>query len=290
MNTLGFVFSILMILSFGFSLCFEKQVTGQRLRTTHLGHWHANRKILVQCETEFYNSLPHKIPVLKKNKSTQIPPSGEHTPKIIKINPSCARLNLFPLTDEDKEKHRLLYETAAKLLKFFYGKSLFEDKPHTEIHFLNAFLQAVKTTIQQNKPLHLEKLQFKEPKQQLIYYKMLKGNKNSLQGYPSLMEYIKLEPQASKICLAHSHPNLIAVLFNSKVSLKIYNTLHQRHAPHMTKEIIERFCSEAHMPIYNADIFELVDLGKSRHKKEIKKIFLGEDEQTLISLKKTAVL
>lgn len=290
MNALGFVFSILMILSFGFAVCLEKQVSAQRLRTSYLGHCHANRKILLQCETEFYNSLPHKSPPKKTITLNQTKEIQKKAPPQIKINPQCACLNLFPLIEKDREKEPLLYETAAKLLKTFYGDPLFEGKPHAEFHFLNAFLSALRAAFEKKSSFKLEKIKFKDPSHQRLYYKMLKGTKDAKKGYPSLLEYIKIESQTSKICLFHAHLNIITVLFGSKASLKIYNTIHHPQPPNITKEIIERLCSEAHTLIYNTEIFNLVDLGKPRHKKDPKKTVQGEDTETHISLKKTVIL
>lgn len=291
MNTLGFVFSVLMILAFGFAVCLEKQVSAQRLRAAYLGHCHANRKILLQCESEFYNSIPYKRPIVKSAPS-QIPSQKKTTlsSPTIKINPHCACLNLFPLIAEGRETHPMLYETAAKLFKLFYGDALFENKPHAEVHFLNAFLKAVKIALEKQTPFVLEKIQFKDPLHQKLYYKMLKGTKDPLQGYPSLLEYIKIDSLPSKICLFHAHPIMISVLFSPKVSLKIYQALHQHKAPPMTQEIIERLCSEAHTLIYNTDIFDLIELRKPRHKKELRKILVGEDTETHISLKKSVIL
>lgn len=290
MNTLGFVFSILLILSFGFSICLEKQASAQRLRSSYLGHVHATRKILIQCETEFYNSLPYKPSQTRKYKPRSEKKREPASLPILKINPKCACLNLFPLIEQDKIEDLILYETSAKLFKLFYGKTLFEEKPHAEIHFLNAFIQAIKTAALKKEPLILEKIQFKYPADQVLYYKMLKGTKDPISGYPSLLEYIKIEPQPSKICLPHATPHMIAALFGPKASAKIYQTIHAPKAPPITKEIIERLCSEVHTLIHDGEIFDLVELAKSRHKKDLRKIIGGEDLETHVSLKKNVIL
>jgi hypothetical protein len=288
MNALGFVFSILLILSFGFALCLERQTSSNKLRSNYLGHSSANRKILSQSESMFYVSLPSKPPVeqLPKKEPSQNPKRKNSS--LPKINPRCASVNLFPLIGDAKEKNPLLYETTARLLKVFYGETLFENKPHAEIHFLNAWLGAMKLFLENNASLILEKVQFKNPNYQTLYYKMLKGTKNPLEGYPSLLEYVKVDPISSKICTSHAHPFMLSILFGSKPSLKIYETIHakQPHPP-VTQETIERICSEEHTPIYNKDIFALVELSSLRHKKDSKTVLVGEDRISHISLKKT---
>jgi len=290
MNILGFVFSILLILSFGFSICLEKQMGAQRLRSSYLGHCHANRKILLQCENEFYNGLKSK-PAPPKKRDPLLEKIAKK-PAVIptKTNPKCARLNLLPLIQEEMKKDSLLYETTAKLLKLFYGKWLFEDKPHAEIRFLNAFLQASKMHSQTPSTFCFEKVQFKNPSDQMIFYKMLKGTKNPAKGYPSLLEYIQLTSKPSKICLPHADPSMISVLFSPKASLKIYQAIHTSEKSQITQMEIERICSEVHTLIYNTDIFDFIDLKKPRHKKDLKQTLIGEDEDTHTSLKKTVIL
>jgi hypothetical protein len=289
-NALGFVFSILLILSFGFSICLEKQMGAQRLRSTYLGHCHANRNILRQCESELYHSLAHKSLPVKPALHQKSQKEGPQSIASPQINPKCACLNLFPLTQKDKREEPLLYETAAKLLNFFYGSALFGKKPQAEFQFLNAYLQAIQASLAQQTPLMLEKIRFKNPAYQALYYKMLKGTKNPTAGYPSLLEYIKVEPHPSKICLFHAHPCMISVLFGPKASEKIYQTIHQKKAPLITKELIERLCSEAHTLIYDTTLFDLVELNRTQHPRAPKKMLVGEDQESHIVLKKNVVL
>ena len=160
MNALGFVFSILMILSFGFSICVGKQLSDQRLRLTYRGHSHANRLILAQCERALYRSLPQKPSPSKPKKAVASQKKSMKTPNP-KINPKCAQINLAPLLEKGREDEPLLYDTTAKLLKLFYGKALFENKPHAEFHFLKVFVEAMKATKAKQKFFALEKVQFK---------------------------------------------------------------------------------------------------------------------------------
>ncbi len=287
MNFTTFVFSLLIILSFGTFAAIEKQTSNRRIRSTYLGHLQASRKILSQCETEIYRSF-HSIPKQEKEPPQSHPKSPSSAPEIPKINPACARLNLWPLIQEGREAHPLLYETAAKLFKTFYGATLFEKKARAEYRFLDHFLQKAKEN-----PEALEKLVL-NPAYQSIYYRMLKGTKQwNLEtgvGYPSLLDALTIEETPSKICLSHAHPDQMAVFFGPKVAAKLFAAVHQKEAPPLTKELIEKICSENHITALDPALFDLFELGRPRHPKRSKTTLIAEDSETHISLRKNVYL
>lgn len=308
MNFLTFVFSLLILLSFGTFAILEKLSNGRRLRSSYLGHLVANRKMISRCEIEAYRGF-RAIP--KKNDK----PKGMRetitttTPQFPKINPECAFLNLCPLIQEGKEAHPLLYEIAAKMFKLFYGAALFENKPRFEYRFLDAFLKQIKEALQQKTLFSLEKLSFNDASLQMMYYKMLKGaqGKNrdlpncpldpkielSAQnqiGYPSLLDAISIEESPSKVCLFHAHPNQLSIFFGPKAALKIFQKIHQSKPPLVTREWIEKICSESHVMFLDSKIFDLIAISRLQHKKKFKKTWIEEDETTHITLRKNIYL
>ncbi len=291
MNVLGFVFCILTILSFGAMLALEKQVSAHRLRSSYLGHITANRKIFEQTTSEFYAALKHTVISDNKKKGEQkeeIQETAVSLPPA--INPRCARLNLFLLVEHGPQKEPYLYETTAKLLRIFYGELLFDNKVRAEYKFLDAFLKAVRLQIMNEKFSVLEKVAFKDPHFQRLYYKMLKGTKkNDLLegiGYPSLLDYITIESASSKICLFHAHPNLLSVFFTPKGAKKLYAALHTAKAPAVTQESIERICQEVHAPLLDFEVFNLFEIHQKNHSRDGKITLVGEDSETQISLRK----
>ena len=81
MNFLTFVFSLLLIFSFGTFVMLEKQIGNQKLRKTYLGHIAAGRKMLSKTESETYKSFPSiSKPVEKKEKT-----SSSSQPKTCKV-------------------------------------------------------------------------------------------------------------------------------------------------------------------------------------------------------------
>lgn len=287
MNILGLIFSLLMILSFTFFACWEKQLGAHRLERTYVSHQEVARKILNRHERELYKNLRNKpnpnepAPVASTDKKATFPKNPQ-------LNQECSRLNLLPLIEEGPEAHPLLYEVAAKLFATFY-KPLFEKKARAEYAFLNQFLSLAKTAAAKEPSFALEKIRF-SPALQPIYYKMLKGTKEwNLKegvGYPSLLDYVKVDTGEEKLCLSHAHPDLLTVLFGPNAGPKLYEEIHQKNHPSITRELIEQICSEAHVLSLDPDLFAFFQFGKPNHK-STQLTFIEKDEATHVALKKT---
>ncbi len=297
MNVVGLVFSLLFILSYGMFACWEKQIASIYLRKTYVGHQKVNRKILNRYQSTIYDNCPGKSkPEAPKPKSSRKKKPKKKTAdeekKEFDPNPECARLNLWPLIQEGRENHPLLYELATRMLHTFYTP-LIADKKQFETSFLDALLLAAKLTIQEEAPFALEKIDLKDPDLQRIYYKMLKGTKqwdlSAKDGYPSLLDYMKAVPSPEKLCVFHAHPDMITVLFGPKVASNLYMEIHRKKAPLLTRELVQHLCSELHQLAIDEALFELLILGCPHHD-EIKKTFIARDADTGVSLKKMLYL
>ncbi len=294
MNILGLVFSLILILTYGFFACWEKEYGSHRLSNTYLGHEKVNREILLKYERELYEKFRTKPTTTTETaKETSKKQDEENTsPKVPELNLGCARLNLMPLIKEGREEHPQLYELAAKVLRIFYSKSLFESKARFEYQFLDRFLNAAKIALKKETPFVLEKISFKDLKDQILYYKMLKGIKewNLSNGCPTLLDYFQFkESEEDKICLFHAHPDFIAVLFGPKAAGKLFEEMHKKDAPPLTKEKIEQICSESHITL-DPDLLELLQLGKPNHERDSKITLIETDDSTHISLRKNVFL
>ncbi len=286
MNFVTFVFSLLLIFAFGTFVVLEKQSGDRRLRETYLGHVLANRKILSEWESKTYHSF-RSIPkeTDKKEHTQERKPKQEDAPE---INPSCARLNLWPLVQEGREKHPLLYDMALKLLDSFYGMTLFKNKPQEKGLFLNAFLKKAQDAIQKNR-FSLEKLSI-DPTFQASYYKMLKGTKTWKPkeeiGYPSLLDVIKVDESASKVCLCHAHQGQIMALFGKDAGKLLYDEIHKEDGPVPTKELVEELFAKSHKTAPNEEFFDLLEMGRQRHLERGKTTFIASDDASGITLRK----
>lgn len=296
MNVLGLVFSLLLILSYGFYACWDKQTASNRLRTTYVGHEKVNRKILNSYQSAVYKNLGRK-----RNPATEIHAKELTDEEEIfdkeetaaskaqkpDMNHQCAKLNLWPLIQEGRENHPVLYELAANLIRTFYG-SLNEREKRFEYRFLDALLSAARA-FPQDTPFAFEKILLED--YQLLYYKMLKGTKEwdlaANIGYPSLLDYIKASSGQDKICLFHAHPDVFTVLFGPKVAANLYPAIHQQNGPALTQEFVEKFCSEAHLISVDPELLKLLEYGRPDHP-EHKKTIVAHDNH--ICLRQTVYL
>jgi len=288
MNVLGLVFSLLLILSYGFYACWDKHVASSQLRTTYVGHQKANRKLLNRYQSAVYSKLRGKA-THSEDEKTSHSSTETSAPVKLEINRECAKLNLRPLIQEGKGSHPLLYELTAKLIRTFYAPLC--DEKRFEYLFLDDFLAAAKSALQEDNSSPLEKLDLKEWR--TLYYKMLKGTKewdlHERVGHPALLDYVKIENQGQHICLFHAHPDLLTVLFNDKTATKLHQEIHKEGAPLLTQELIERICSETHYLACEPAMFPLLELGKPDHQ-EYKKTLLAKDHSTQVTLRKSVYL
>jgi hypothetical protein len=296
-NILGLVFSLLLILSYGFYACWDKQTASHSLRTTYVGHEKVHRKILNSYQSEVYknagrhggasiSSSTKEVLAEEQEVFTEEEQKDPHFKKP-DLNRHCAKLNLWLLAQEGRANHPLLYEVAANMIRAFY-KQLVPKEKQFEYHFLDALLTAIKTH-PQNIPFSFEKVHL--PDYQLLYYKMLKGTKDwdiaAGIGYPSLLDYVKFATVPEKICLFHAHPDVLHFLFGPQVAATLHSAIHTQGGPPPTQELVTRLCNEAHLMPPDPDLLALFEYGHPHHQ-EYQKTFIAHDQH--VSLRKTVPL
>lgn len=274
MNILGLIFSLLLILSYGFYATWDKQTAASRLRRTYVGHQNANRKLLNHYQSELYRSFRGKGEATRPKEKK----SPSKTPKKPALNRDCAKLNIWPLIQEGRDNHPFLYELTAKMIRTFYSP-LIQGK-RFEYHFLDNLLDSAKA----QQETALEKIALKDPDLQRVYYKMLKGTR---QGYPPLLDYLKAEQSPSKLCLFHAHPDLIALFLGPTAASNLYEEIHRENGSLLTQELVEKFSNEAHQITLDSELFKLLELGRPEHQ-EYKKTLIAEDRD--VQLRKTVYL
>ncbi len=297
MNILGFVFSILFLLTFGFYACIHRQTLTHKLQKTFDSQWILERKLQAAYESEVYKEIPAMKNPKKKSSSPKTPKQipKEKKEEIPKINPECARLNLWPLIEQaqkegkDEEINPELYEKTAQILRLFYQKPLLSSlsqKERVEYLFLDEWIACMKAELlkERKKEFILEKIAFKDETLQTLYYHMLRGGKES---YPSLLDLVKVKEtkeNTEPICLLHATPTMISVFFGETANA-IYSEIHSKELA-VTEERIGELCRLHHYPVQNKDVFKLVRLSKLVHKGPSEITLLEEDEEMKISLRK----
>lgn len=291
MNILGLVFGILLVFSFGFYACFDKQLGAHRLRSKYLSHEKAMRKIYNSYQSSVYQICPGK-PLEKKPSA-----KGERNPNanterekaLIKHLPnrSCAKINLFSLADQPEEKD-VLFSLAQRLIQNLYSP-LFSKEKDREKHFFPTLLKNIRLLSSEDSSFALEKLSFEDPAMQLIFYRMLKGTKKwdiaKKIGYPPLTEFFSAEKEEKKICLFHASYDFLHLLFGSKGARAFYEKVHHREGIALTKELVETIGKKSTLIPYREEFLALFEYGRNNHPEE-KQLFVAEGDQGEVLLKR----
>lgn len=279
MNFVTFIFSLLLLFSFGTLIVLEKQSSQQKLRTTFLGHIGANRKLLSEMISETYQSLRGQTNATVEAKGKETKQEKSHS--VPDINPECARLNLWPLIQDGKQNHPFLYKTAVQMIDSLYGKFL-DMKAE---NFLNGFLKKAKLAFEKQ-TFPLEKLSL-DPPFQLVYYKMLKGTKIwNEEGYPSFLDVFKVDETPSQVCIHHAHPKQLNAFFGKKIGSLLYHQMHFEKS-YPSQELIEEVFAQSHLIAPDPDLYLFIQLGKPIHSSKGKMTLIAKDLDTNVLLRKT---
>ncbi len=262
MNILPFILAILLVLGYISSSLLQKHFLSSTTDKTYLGLRRAERVLLRSSETARFRMLPGVPLKVQRKEPVKKEPTIVPEPR---INPSCARLNLFPLLTEGKQVHGHLYAMALKLLETFYQDKLFDSG-----QLLDALLSAVKQQLQSNQSLSLET--FDLGPLQGGYYAALKGTKQcdlvSGTGYPPLIDYFKFERGATQVCLFHAHPHMLAPFFGVNNARVLYQKLHTDCKPGVEIEAIFHMIDSVQLQFVDPKVWTLLQCTKPRHSKE----------------------
>lgn len=290
MNVMGLVFSIIMILSFGFYACLEKQSIIRRIDRTFIGQATVSRKIQTIFEKECFNKKRAlKKPIKKPKTSPKANKTQKKTPKVLQINPECSRLNLWPLVMSGREENQLLYEQLAQLLRLFYKKplfALFPEQTKLEYRFLDTWIASIKASLLEkpDQPVTLEKIALKDKSLQNLYYNMLRGAE---EAFPTLLDFVKVEQVSSKpekLCLCHATPQLLSVFFG-EAAQAIFDEFHGDNLL-VTEEVIENIYRRHEYSIFDRKLFDLLAVTSPKHELSPDMILVEKDTETKISIRK----
>lgn len=289
MNLLGLILGFLLIFACTFSLSLAKSSLSQRVEKTYQAHTNATRHILNSYESLCYHRMRGETKDLPKISSQKKPQKKKEEPS---LNQECARINLWPLIEDGKEKHIVLYETAARALSAMYRPILAQIPPRSEYTILDAILSSAQKAkfSTQHPHVHLEKLSLNgdRVKQlytlQSIYYQMLRGTKQNVNelSYPSLMECFVIDQKPSAICIQHASFEMLKALFGEKAAGQLFHEMEESEIP-LTMERIQDVCHQASLDV-SEDFFKLLDL-QSRHHLCGPKILVGQDQDICIKQK-----
>ena len=289
MNVIPFVMTILLILTYGMAASMQGRFLTHRNQKAYLSLRGAELDILRKSEWRQFNALPGDT-VKKEHQPRNSHPKkqaeSEESEQTIELNTPCARLNLYPLIAEGREAHAALYETAAKTLRIFYQKPFFDTEKRFEYKLLDAILAGAKTKLEGKNSLALETIAIKDPSLQPLYYALLKGTKHyqlSEMGYPTLMDYWKIEKETGKICLFHCHPDMLTVFFGEKTAPKLFKELRENSKKAgMSLDAILEWASDPQLRFVDKEVWNLIDFKRPQHSDSLRQTMIGQEEDILI--------
>jgi len=274
MNILGFVSMFLIILAFLASSFQGKIITFRHIHRSHTHYLNASRNAQNNFERKQYQLIKKK----KKPKEEKKIQEADKKPTPGKKHenmPECARLNLWPLFNDDTSDLKLIFEN---LIHTLYSTDFF-PKRKTEDLFFERVITSAKNQLKEkpDSSLHLGKVHLNDPLLQSIYYAMLKGTK----GLPSLLDYVKVEKMKHEICLACADELMLSSLFGPKVARRLMKEKEEEDDRlSITKEKLETLLNEEQITI-DPNIWNHI-LFKHPRKKKSQVTITGKDDEVIV--------
>lgn len=213
MNILPLVTAFLLLFALGaYTLLHQSIATRQEER--HLEgaqrlHW---RKVS-QADRALYKALPAKPTNTKTEKKPSAPKPSPYISPRKKFNlPECAKLNISPLFNQEKQ-NPLLRKAAIALINRLYSPTL-AYRQGIEEEILEVL---IKTGMENPKIESFEELFAKIEPNPAPYYKFIKGTQKyqlyTNIGYPALEDFFTLEGKRAPILMSHACEPLLIALF-----------------------------------------------------------------------------
>jgi len=315
MTLYGFVASLLILFAIATNSMMHKQTLTQKTQISYEGFMRVSRDVQGQIEKHNYKTAkraskktPKPDPEKDNKDKKKIPPTPpsslrgekqqereERNKKSKERFPACSRLNLYPLIKKKPQENKELLHIFERLIQTLYENSTFypkKEKNFAKKMALSICHAAHEQLIEEKNPLHkkrLEKLFLSSSSMQQIYYKMLKGSLHydfeKEIGYPSLLDYIKIEEgKESKICLSCAPYEVLSYLFSPSVAQTIIAKREKSKNPLTEEEIKTIVFNNRQSPTY-ANLFKVVQTScKSQKKYPI--TFIAEDTEAGIKVHK----
>jgi hypothetical protein len=302
MNILGFVSAILIIFSIISGYMLKQHVDDSELSKCMKGYYLADIESKSAYE-EFLFDSQKEIKTPPDNTTTKTPKTN--TPKLA-TNPqakkekkekkkskttkiyACSSLSIFPLIKNDKAEEKALYDLFVNLIKILYPKQLTKEKMENSL--VDALISFCQKKYNDKEEICLEKINFKDPSLQSLWYKMLKGTKvydfEKKEGLPSILSFITIEEKENenKICIPTASKEMLTAIFNEKIAEKIWKK-RKDEIIKITKQDLETILTETQSPTESQkDIWSFVALSHNKHKKNAR-LTICKDDATQISIK-----
>lgn len=218
MNFLPFVFTFLLLLTMVSSFLFSSAIGTAREGRVILEHHESYHALLSKQNEKTFKSKKGKYkagdkkPLKKRDKTPQ---AGDREPRSCLDGCDGSKLNLYAMIHGiDPDIKHVLEQSAIRLIESLYHGYPFYNSAQTKdiAHTL------VKQMIRQEAN-SLEEVKFDDRQLQLIYYKMLKGTNT---GYPSLLEYVSLNPKTDSIYFQYASKPVLKGVLGERFAEKVF--------------------------------------------------------------------
>jgi len=286
MNIVAFIAGLLLIFAITTNTLSKKHLSDGFVSKSFSGYMKSSRKATNNYERYCFDNLQERVKPKQETKEEKKKLSDNRKVKTRIINPENAKINIYQLVIDKKEKQKDTYNLVASLIKTLYSNQNFYKKG-IENDILNNILVAFESQIEKKQNLNFETLILKDGSFKNIYYKIIKGTKfydfEKKIGCPSILDFVKIENSKEKIPIKDASKELLITFFNKKITEEIH-PLQTKYPPkNLTCENILSICQKNNFSIDEKDL-KIFDFSNSINRSN-EKTFVGFDKNTDIKCK-----
>ncbi|NGX52271.1 MAG: hypothetical protein KR126chlam5_00567 [Candidatus Anoxychlamydiales bacterium] len=286
MNIVAFIAGILMIFAITTNTLSKKHLSDGFVSRSFSGYMKSSRKATNEYERYCFDNLKESVKSKQKTTADREKPSEDKKEKTREIHIENAKINIFQLVIDKKEKQKDTYNLIASLIKTLYSNQSFYEKGF-EKDILNNILVAFENQIKKKQNLNFETLILKDGSLKNIYYKIIKGTKfydfEKKIGCPSILDFVKVENSKEQIPMKDASKEFLITFFDKKITKEI-SALQIEYPPkNLTLQNVLSICQKNNLPIDENDL-KLFDFSNSMYRSN-EKTFVGFDKNTDIKCK-----
>ena len=286
MNIVAFIAGLLMIFAITTNTLSKKHLSDGYISRSFSGYMKSSRKATNAYEKYYFDHLKERVKSKQRTSAEKEKTSEDKKEKNRKIHPENAKINIYQLAIEKKEKQKDTYNLIASLIKTLYSNQSFYKKGFENV-LLNNILTAFENQIEKKQDLNFETLILKDGSLKNSYYKIIKGTKfydfEKKIGCPSLLDFVKIENSSVPIPMKDASKELLSTFFNKKISNEIYQLQIEYPPKNLTSQNVLSICQKNGHTIDEKSL-KLFDFSNSINRSN-EKIFVGFDKNTDIKCK-----
>ncbi len=286
MNIVAFIAGLLMIFAITTNTLSKKHLSDGFVSRSFSGYMKSSRKATNEYERYCFDNLKESVKSKQRTIADREKSSAVKKEKTREVHIENAKINIYQLVIDKKEKQKNTYNLIASLIKTLYSNQNFY-KNGFENDILNNILVAFENQIEKKQNLNFETLILKDGSLKNIYYKIIKGTKfydfEKKIGCPSILDFVKIENSKEQIPMKDASKELLITFFNKKIAEEIYELQIEYPPKNLTSQNVLNICQKTNLTIDEKKL-KLFDFSNSMIRSN-EKIFVGFDKNTDIKCK-----